>query len=137
MDVSYFPGCTLRTKAKHLDQYARACAQKLGVRLCEIPDWQCCGGVYVTANDEIATKLSSSRSSPFALPATMCSSRQTMRCRPMLCFEIQLIDIWHSKRHLHLITGRQRYIIIWNFCGMLSVLIRLSGRWYIRAKDKK
>ncbi len=34
---------------------------KLGVELCEIKNWQCCGGVYVTAGDEIATKLSSVR----------------------------------------------------------------------------
>ena len=31
MKVSYFPGCTLRTKAKELDVQARACAEKLGV----------------------------------------------------------------------------------------------------------
>ena len=61
MKVSYFPGCTLRTKAKQLDTYARECASLLGVELCEIPDWQCCGGVYVSARDEIATKLSSVR----------------------------------------------------------------------------
>lgn len=61
MKVSYFPGCTLRNKAKDLDFYARKCAEKLGVELCEIDDWQCCGGVFVTAKDEIATKLSSVR----------------------------------------------------------------------------
>ena len=61
MKVSYFPGCTLRTKAKELDVQARACAKKLGVELCEIENWQCCGGVFVTARDEIATKLSSVR----------------------------------------------------------------------------
>ena len=61
MKVSYFPGCTLRTKAKELDVQARACAEKLGVELCEIENWQCCGGVFVTARDEIATKLSSVR----------------------------------------------------------------------------
>lgn len=61
MKVSYFPGCTLRTKAKELDAYARKCAEILGVELCEIKDWQCCGGVYVTAKNEIATKLSSVR----------------------------------------------------------------------------
>ena len=61
MKVSYFPGCTLRTKAKDLDFYARECAKKLGVELCEIKDWQCCGGVFITAKDEIATKLSSVR----------------------------------------------------------------------------
>lgn len=61
MKVSYFPGCTLKTKAKDLDKYARKCAEVLGVTLEEIDAWQCCGGVFTTSNDEIATKLSSVR----------------------------------------------------------------------------
>lgn len=61
MKVSYFPGCTLRNKAKDLDVWARKCAEKLGVELCEIEDWQCCGGVFVSAKDEVATKLPSVR----------------------------------------------------------------------------
>lgn len=61
MKVSYFPGCTLKTKAKDLDVYARKCAEVLGVELEEIDSWQCCGGVFTTSNDEIATKLSSVR----------------------------------------------------------------------------
>lgn len=61
MKVSYFPGCTLRTKAKELDNYARKSAEVLGIELCEIENWQCCGGVYVSAKDEIASKLSSVR----------------------------------------------------------------------------
>ncbi len=61
MIYSYYPGCTLKTKAKDLDKYARACAEALGVTLEELPDWQCCGGVYPQAKDEIATKLSAVR----------------------------------------------------------------------------
>lgn len=61
MKVSYYPGCTLKTKAKDLDKYARECALKLGVETVEIEDWQCCGGCFTTSNDEIATKLSSVR----------------------------------------------------------------------------
>ncbi len=61
MKVSYFPGCTLKNKAKDLDAYARKCAEALGVTLEEIEDWQCCGGVFTTAKSEIATKLSSVR----------------------------------------------------------------------------
>ncbi len=61
MKVSYFPGCTLKNKAKDLDIYARKCAEVLGVTLEEIENWQCCGGVFTTAKDEIATKLSSVR----------------------------------------------------------------------------
>lgn len=61
MKYSYYPGCTLRTKAKTLDAYARASAQVLGFELEEIENWQCCGGVYPLGSDEIATKLSSVR----------------------------------------------------------------------------
>ena len=61
MTYSYFPGCTLKTKAKDLDHYARISAEALGFTLEELPDWQCCGGVYPLGSDEIATKLSSVR----------------------------------------------------------------------------
>lgn len=61
MKVSYFPGCTLKTKAIQLDIYARKCAEALGVTLEEIENWQCCGGVFTTDKKEIATKLSSVR----------------------------------------------------------------------------
>ncbi len=61
MKFSYYPGCTLKTKAKDLDRYARLCAEALGFELAELPEWQCCGAVYPMAKDEIATKLSSVR----------------------------------------------------------------------------
>ena len=61
MTYSYYPGCTLKTKAKDLDIYAKASAKALGFELEEIEDWQCCGGVYPLGSDEIATKLSSVR----------------------------------------------------------------------------
>lgn len=58
---TYYPGCTLRTKAKDLDTYARSSAEALGIALEEPEQWQCCGGAYTTARDEIATKLSAVR----------------------------------------------------------------------------
>ncbi len=61
MKYSYYPGCTLKSKAKELDLYARASAKALGFELEEIENWQCCGGVYPLAGDEIASKLSSVR----------------------------------------------------------------------------
>ncbi len=61
MVYSYYPGCTLKNKAKDLDRYARLSADVLGFKLEEIENWQCCGGVYPMAKDEIATKLSSVR----------------------------------------------------------------------------
>lgn len=61
MIYSYYPGCTLRNKAKDLDTYARACAEALGFTLQELENWQCCGGVYPLGADEIASKLPSVR----------------------------------------------------------------------------
>ena len=66
MTVSYFPGCTLKNKAKDLDLYAYKSAQALGVTLEEIENWQCCGGVFTTAQNEVATKLSSVRALKYA-----------------------------------------------------------------------
>ncbi len=61
MKYSYYPGCTLKSKAKELDLYARVSAKALGFELEEIENWQCCGGVYPLGSDEIASKLSSVR----------------------------------------------------------------------------
>ena len=61
MTYSYYPGCTLRNKAKDLDTYARACAEALGFTLEELENWQCCGGIYPLGADEIASKLPSVR----------------------------------------------------------------------------
>lgn len=61
MIYTYYPGCTLKTKAKDLDLYARKSATALGITLEEPEDWQCCGAVYPMAKDEIATKLSAVR----------------------------------------------------------------------------
>jgi heterodisulfide reductase subunit B len=66
MKVSYFPGCTLKNKARDLDAYAIRSAEALGVTLEEIENWQCCGGVFTTAGDEVATKLSSVRALKYA-----------------------------------------------------------------------
>ena len=79
MKVSYFPGCTLKNKAKDLDLYAYKSAEALGVTLEEIENWQCCGAVFTTAGDEVATKLSSVRALKYALDkeqplVTVCSA---------------------------------------------------------------
>ena len=57
MKIAYYPGCTLKNKAKDLDRYAIESAAVLGYELEEIENWQCCGGAYTSAKDEIATKL--------------------------------------------------------------------------------
>ena len=61
MVFSYYPGCTLKNKAQDLDRYARRSAEALGFILEELPEWQCCGGSYSMAQDEIASKLAAVR----------------------------------------------------------------------------
>ncbi|MBN2707127.1 MAG: CoB--CoM heterodisulfide reductase iron-sulfur subunit B family protein [Deltaproteobacteria bacterium] len=51
MKYSYFPGCTLYTKAKKLDDAGRECSRKLGFELDELPDWTCCGATFPLTND--------------------------------------------------------------------------------------
>ena len=61
MKYSYYPGCTLKTKAQQLETYALKAAVALGMDLQEQEEWQCCGAVYPLAEDELAARLSSVR----------------------------------------------------------------------------
>ncbi len=53
MEIAYFPGCTLSTKAKGLDRSARDAARALGIELRELPDWNCCGAAFPLTNDDL------------------------------------------------------------------------------------
>ncbi|MBN2600457.1 MAG: heterodisulfide reductase, subunit B, partial [Candidatus Marinimicrobia bacterium] len=51
--IPYFPGCTLKSNAKHFEDSAIAAARELGIELVEIPRWNCCGVVSSLATDDI------------------------------------------------------------------------------------
>jgi len=51
MKYPYFPGCTLYTKAKKLDDAGRECSLRLGFELEELTDWTCCGATFPLVND--------------------------------------------------------------------------------------
>ena len=53
MKISYYPGCTLKTKARNLEDSALACLDALGVEYEELPRWNCCGAVYSLADDDL------------------------------------------------------------------------------------
>jgi len=61
MDYLYFPGCTLYTKAKNLDQTARDCSLLLGFELKEIENWTCCGATFPLAKDNVMAFLPPAR----------------------------------------------------------------------------
>ncbi len=51
MNYQYFPGCTLYTKGKSLDEAGRKAGEKLGFTLEEMPYWTCCGATFPLAED--------------------------------------------------------------------------------------
>ena len=53
MELSYFPGCTLKTRARNFEDSAIAAMSVLGVNLVELPRWNCCGTVYSLADDDL------------------------------------------------------------------------------------
>jgi heterodisulfide reductase subunit B len=53
MKLSYYPGCTLKTKAKHFETSALACLDALGIEYEELERWNCCGAVYSLADDDL------------------------------------------------------------------------------------
>ena len=53
MSLAYYPGCTLKTKAKNLEEPAIASMEVLGFKLEEITRWNCCGAVHSLADDDL------------------------------------------------------------------------------------
>jgi heterodisulfide reductase subunit B len=51
MNYQYFPGCTLYTKGKSLDEAGKRAGAKLGFTLEEMPYWTCCGATFPLAED--------------------------------------------------------------------------------------
>ncbi len=61
MRIPYFPGCTLYTKARNLDNSTRASLGALGVELAELPQWTCCGTVFPLAQDNYMGMVAAAR----------------------------------------------------------------------------
>jgi len=53
MSLAYYPGCTLKTRARNLEEPAVASMKVLGLKLDEVPRWNCCGAVYSLAEDDL------------------------------------------------------------------------------------
>jgi heterodisulfide reductase subunit B len=53
MSLAYYPGCTLKTRARNLEEPAVASMEALGFKLDEVPGWNCCGAVYSLAEDDL------------------------------------------------------------------------------------
>jgi len=51
--ISYYPGCSLKTKAKHFEDSALAVAKALDYELVTLPRWNCCGAVHSLTTDDL------------------------------------------------------------------------------------
>ena len=147
MTYSYFPGCTLKNKAKDLDHYARECAKVLGFELEEIENWQCCGAVYPQASDEIATKLSSVRALADAKEKgqdliTVCSACHHVIKR--VNDDMANVEDIQTKVNNYMALsepylGETKYFIIWKCCVTSLDLTRSkrSGKPIKRKKNRR
>jgi heterodisulfide reductase subunit B len=57
MNISYYPGCTLKTTAKNFEKPAIASMENLGHKMIELPRWNCCGTVHSLAIDDLMHQL--------------------------------------------------------------------------------
>ncbi len=53
MKISYYPGCTLKYKARNLETAALASLDALGIDVEEMDRWNCCGAVFSLAADDL------------------------------------------------------------------------------------
>ncbi len=53
IEIPYFPGCTLKTTAQGFDDSVRTSAEALGIRLVELPEWNCCGATFPLVVDNL------------------------------------------------------------------------------------
>jgi len=53
----YYPGCTLKSRAKQFETTTLATAAALGIELQEMTVWNCCGTVYSLAHDDLIHQI--------------------------------------------------------------------------------
>jgi heterodisulfide reductase subunit B len=83
---SYYPGCSLHGTAKEYDRSLKLVAGKLGLELCEIADWSCCGATAAHSTDELLglalparnLMLAVAADRPVLAPCAMCFNRMNV-----------------------------------------------------------
>ncbi len=81
--IAYFPGCTLSSKAKDLDQKARAVVECFGYQLIDIPDWTCCGAVFPNSLENVMKFVG-----PYTMLATTAQESDQLVTLCSACFNV-------------------------------------------------
>lgn len=61
MKYAYYPGCCYDTSAREYDLSSRAVCEKLGIKLQEIDDWNCCGSTAAHSTSHLLALSLSAR----------------------------------------------------------------------------
>ncbi len=61
MELTYYPGCTLKNQARALETSALAALDLLGINAVELPRWNCCGVFQSLADDSLMGLLAPTR----------------------------------------------------------------------------
>jgi heterodisulfide reductase subunit B len=57
MNISYYPGCTLKSNAQNFEDSTLCALKQLGVEVKELERWNCCGTVFSLAADDLMHHL--------------------------------------------------------------------------------
>ena len=82
-EVSYYPGCSLGATARDYEDSLVEAAALLGIKLVELPDWNCCGATAGHSLDHrVALNLAArnlalaiDRPQPLVVPCALCFNR--------------------------------------------------------------
>ncbi len=77
---TYYPGCSVKASAKGYEQSTLAVAERLGIRLIELEDWNCCGATAYMSVEELPSlaiaarnlALAESHGRPLVTPCPAC-----------------------------------------------------------------
>jgi len=57
MEISYYPGCTLKTSALNYEKTALALLELYNIKVKELKDWVCCGATFSLTSDNLMHQL--------------------------------------------------------------------------------
>ncbi len=106
MDIAYYPGCSLHGIAREYGRSAELVCRRLGIRLLEVEDWNCCGATAAHSLDRELTLGLSARN--LASVNRMNLDRVTTPCAG--CFN-RMKGVAHALKHSTEVRERMEMVV--------------------------
>lgn len=93
MNLGFYPGCSLEGSSREFNESLLAVAERLGAKLVEVPDWNCCGATaaHNLSHDlalalpaRVLAKADGAGMELFVVPCSACYHRLVMTRRSLL-----------------------------------------------------